>query len=101
MSWLLIDNSNTRTKFSLGDADRLFDWRAVLATAEITTASLAAVLEGISFDAVLICSVVPAKAAVLRGFFEGRWPLHFLDDKSPLGMGIDYPQPSQIGADRL
>jgi type III pantothenate kinase len=101
MTWLLIDNSNTRTKFALGNADRLLPWRAVLPTAEISSASLATVLHGISFDAVIICSVVPAKAAVLKSYFEGKCPLHFLDCHSPIGMGIDYPQPSQIGADRL
>ena len=33
MPWLLIDNSNTRTKFALGDAASLLPWRGVLATA--------------------------------------------------------------------
>jgi type III pantothenate kinase len=101
MSWLLIDNSNTRTKFALGDPNRLLPWRSVLPTAAVSEASLAALLDGVSFDAVIICSVVPLKAAILKSYFEGKYPLHFLDHTSPLGMGIDYPQPSQIGADRL
>jgi type III pantothenate kinase len=101
MSWLLIDNSNSRTKFALGDADRLLPWRGVLPTAEISSTAVADLLAGVSFDAVVICSVVPGKALVLKQHFEGAFPLHFLDSNSPLGMGIDYPQPSQIGADRL
>ena len=101
MTWLLIDNSNTRTKFALGDADRLLPWRDVLPTAEIFPASLASLLAEIDFDAVMVCSVVPEKAAILRAHFEGKYPLHFLDHRSPLGMGLDYPLPSQIGADRL
>lgn len=101
MAWLLIDNSNTRTKFALGDADHLLPWRDVLSTAEISADSLAALLAEIHFDAVMVCSVVPEKAAILRAHFEGEHPLHFLDHQSPLGMGIDYPLPSQIGADRL
>jgi type III pantothenate kinase len=101
MPWLLIDNSNTRTKFALGDAVGLLPWRGVLPTDSLTPETLEELLTAIAFDAVLICSVVPAKAGVLRKFFKASHPLHFLDSTSPLGMGIDYPQPSQIGADRL
>jgi type III pantothenate kinase len=101
MAWLLIDNSNTRTKFALGDADRLLPWRAVLPTVEISHNSLTSLLAEIDFSAVMICSVVPTKAAILKTHFGGKFPLHFLDCHSPLGMGIDYPNPAQIGADRL
>jgi type III pantothenate kinase len=101
MAWLLIDNSNTRTKFALGDADRLLPWRAVLPTVEISHNSLTSLLAEIDFSAVMICSVVPTKAAILKTHFDGKFPLHFLDCHSPLGMGIDYPNPAQIGADRL
>jgi type III pantothenate kinase len=101
MAWLLIDNSNTRTKFALGDADAIGEWRAVLPTAEVFPETLAAVTEGVDFSAVIVCSVVPEKAAVLGKFFEARCPVHFLGHESPLGLGIDYPLPSQIGADRL
>lgn len=101
MAWLLIDNSNTRTKFALGDADRLLPWRDVLPTVEISPDSLASLLAEIRFDAVMVCSVVPEKAAILQAHFEGKSPLHFLNHQSPLGMGIDYPLPAQIGADRL
>ena len=101
MAWLLIDNSNTRTKFALGDADHLLPWRAVLPTVEISHNSLTSLLAEIDFSAVMICSVVPTKAAILKTHFDGKFPLHFLDCHSPLGMGIDYPNPAQIGADRL
>ena len=101
MAWLLVDNSNTRTKFALGDSSRLLSWRGVIPTAEISPESLAKVIEGVDFSGVLVCSVVPNKAAVLKSFFETRGPLHFLGPESPLGMAIDYPFPNQIGADRL
>jgi type III pantothenate kinase len=101
MPWLLIDNSNTRTKLALGDAERLLPWREVIPTVELSRERLDEVLKGVAFNGVLVCSVVPDKAAVLRDTFEGRHPLHFLGCDSPLGLGIDYPQPSQIGADRL
>lgn len=101
MIWLLIDNSNTRTKFALGNAECLLAWRAVLMTDEISSVTLGNLLEDVVFDAVMICSVVPLKAAILNSYFFSRCPLHFLNHMSPLGMGIDYPNPAQIGADRL
>ena len=101
MPWLLIDNSNTRTKFALGGVDHLHSWRGVLPTPEISAASLAQLLGAVAFDAVMVCSVVPEKAALIGKFFPPDLPLHFLSAASPLGLGIDYPEPSQIGADRL
>lgn len=101
MAWLLIDNSNTRTKFALGDELELLPWRGVLPTAELSRETLAILLEGVEFTGVMVCSVVPAKAAVLAEFFGSGHPIHFLSAASPLGMGIDYPNPGQIGADRL
>lgn len=101
MAWLLVDNSNTRTKFALGDSSRLLSWRGVIPTSDISPKSLSKVIEGVDFSGVLVCSVVPNKAAVLKSFFETSGPLHFLGPESPLGMAIDYPFPNQIGADRL
>jgi type III pantothenate kinase len=45
--------------------------------------------------------VVPATLAVLRGFLASRGPFHALTAASELGIGIDYPRPEQVGADRL
>ena len=101
MAWLIIDNSNTRTKFALGDEHALGAWRGALPTPEISPESLERLTSQLEFSAVIIGSVVPAKAAVLRAYFEGRVPCHFLGHASPLGMGIDYPEPEKIGADRL
>jgi type III pantothenate kinase len=101
MPWLLIDNSNTRTKFALGDESGLKDWRGVLSTADISEETLAPIVSGVDFSAVIICSVVPAKSEILGKFFASRGPVHFLSHTSPLGMAIDYPHPAQIGADRL
>jgi len=101
MIWLLIDNSNTRTKFALGNEEGLLEWRGVLATADISEETLETVLEGIPYDAVVVGSVVPVKAAILKEVLGRKSPVHFLGYQSPLGMKIDYPLPSQIGADRL
>ena len=101
MAWLLIDNSNTRTKFALGDENGLLEWRGVLATAEISPETLEGLVGDVPYAAVLIGSVVPEKREILRSFFEGKAPVHVLGHRSPLGIGIDYPLPEQIGADRL
>ncbi len=99
--WLLIDNSNTRTKFALGGPDGLSDWRARLPTAEICGESLAETLDGVEFDGALVASVVPDTGKRLREFLAPRGAVHFLGPDSDLGLAIDYPDPSQIGADRL
>lgn len=101
MPWLLIDNSNTRTKFALADADALSSSRTWLPTRDITAESLAAALDGYDFDASLLCSVVPEKANILRSFLSSRGPVHTLGHRSDTGLAIDYPHPAQIGADRL
>ena len=99
--WLLIDNSNTRTKFALGGPQRLDDWLARLPTAEITADSLAALLGPLEFDAALVASVVPDTAAVIKACLSPRGPVHFLTSASNLGMAIDFDDPSQVGSDRL
>ncbi len=101
MTWLLIDNSNTRTKFALGNAATLLEWRGVIPTSDICDGALENLLAGVKFDAAMIGSVVPEKAGVLERWLFGRCPVHFLNHESPLGMGVDYPNPAQIGADRL
>ena len=56
-------------------------------------------LKGLHYDAAVVCSVVPRVADVLRNWLTR--PSHFLSCDSRLGVGIDYPSPRQIGADRL
>lgn len=99
--WLLIDNSNTRTKFALGGPERLDEWRARLPTAEITPEALAGLLDPLEFDAALVASVVPNAAETIGQYLSPRGPVHFLGSASQLGMEIDFPDPSQVGADRL
>jgi len=101
MSWLLIDNSNSRTKFAIGDADGLLDWREVILTSELSEEVLHDKLGRVHVQGVVVCSVVPEKAKILKSYLEKRFPVHFLSTESPLGLAIDYPSPEQIGADRL
>ena len=101
MNWLLVDNSNTRTKFALADRDGLLPWRGVLPTAEVDGDSLARLLAAVPFQAAVVASVVPAKEQALVNHLALRARVHRVDFRSPLGMEIDYPFPGQIGADRL
>lgn len=100
MRFLLIDNSNTRTKFTIGTADGLDNWLARVPTKEISPTALDKTLAGQQFDAVMLCSVVPEKAAIMAQYFS-ELPFHQLSYKTEMGIQIDYPKPEQIGADRL
>lgn len=99
MRLLLIDNSNTCTKFAVSDDTAGFSDTIRLPTAEITVESLGETLAALAFDAVALCSVVPAVATIVRGAVPH--PLHEISHHSDLPIGIDYPAPEQIGADRL
>ena len=101
MKFLLIDNSNTRTKFRLADATQLLEWQQWIPTQEIDAVRIREVIAGLSFDAVLLCSVVPEKATVLREVLGARHPFHQVSWESRMPLSIDYPLPHQIGADRL
>lgn len=100
MAWLLIDNSNSRTKFRVGDGERLGDWSAILPTPELTSTSLTALLDGVNFSAVAVASVVPQTETLLRRFFE-KQAYHAVTYLSPLGYGFELDAPEQIGHDRL
>jgi len=101
MPFLLIDNSNTRTKLRLADVGGLQEWKHTIPTRDITPEVLATILADVEFNHATLCSVVPAKAAVLREYLSPRCPLHEVSCRSKLSIGIDYPTPEQIGADRL
>lgn len=100
MRTLIVDNSNTRTKFALADHDALLDWRAVIPTAQVSPETLTEALQGETWENSIISSVVPAKAQVLADFLSEK-PCHQLSYRSQLPIGIDYPKPEEIGADRL
>jgi type III pantothenate kinase len=92
--FLLIEVSNTNTSFALATK------RRILHTEEIPTAELRAVplaMTGIS--GVGISSVVPAATKKLLRWLPVR-PL-IVGPAINLGIGIRYPNPKQIGADRL
>ncbi len=96
--YLLIDVGNGRTKFGLADR------KAILAQSDLATPALGAEtlrehLSSWQWDRVVLSSVVPDATAKLREYF-GPQMLQIRHDAG-LGIGIRYPKPESIGADRL
>ncbi len=98
-TYLLVNNNNTRTKFALAGPDGLQEERAAVPTRDLDSKSLDAVTKEWQFDHVVLASVVPHKAAIVRKW-SGDQALEIRHD-IPLGVELDFPDPSTIGADRL
>ena len=96
---LFIDNSNSFTKFALGSAERIGTVRK-LATRTLTASGIRAALKGWRFERVILCSVVPVMGDLLEKTLAPI-PVLRVSSKLRLGIGIDYPKPARIGADRL
>lgn len=97
--YLLIDISNSYTKLAFSTKQRLAKPIRV-PTAQLTAASLRQILRARNANTVFVSSVVPKKnKAIVAGTGFSR--LLFLSPKLDLGVGIDYPDPKSIGADRL
>jgi type III pantothenate kinase len=101
MTFLLIDNSNTRTKFCLANEKELLGNHEWIATSDISEITLKKIINLFHFDATLLCSVVPEKAEIISFTLEKYGRFHQISHTSNHGITIDYPNPQQIGADRL
>jgi type III pantothenate kinase len=95
---LVIDISNSFTKFAVARNGRLGRLHR-LPTRELTALRFAEAIRSLQFDAVVLGSVVPRRSAAIRSAV--KTPFHELSHRSPLGIGIDYPRPESIGADRI
>lgn len=97
--FLLIDNSNSFTKFALASREKLLRFSKV-STSRLTAKALATAIRGWRFEAVVLSSVVPKKEKTLLNFFKSQQVLR-VSPEVKLGVGIDFPNPKTIGADRL
>jgi type III pantothenate kinase len=95
---LLIDVGNGRTKFGLATSEQILE-RREHATRELSPAAVREVVKGWPFEKAVICSVVPKVLPAFREVFGSQ--LIELRHDAPLGIGIRYPKPESIGADRL
>ncbi len=106
--YLLIDVSNSFTKVSAATASALIGPTGRLATPSLSAASLTeAAGPPQTYRAVVLSSVVPSALAAIEAYLAttpaGTPPPRLLPISPALrlGIGIDYPQPASIGADRL
>ncbi len=99
MKTLLLDNSNSFTKFAVASGKRIGRVHR-LPTPDLSAATLSAALASTRYDRAILASVVPTKAALIRRALRGT-PFLAVTPDSELGVAIDYPDPPSIGADRL
>ena len=69
-------------------------------TPKFTSAVLKRFIRNRKIDMFVVCSVVPKRNAVVRSAAKEAKIL-WLTPANKLGVGIDYPNPKKIGADRL
>ena len=96
--YLLIDVGNGRTKFALATRDALLE-QCDAPTVELTAETLSDMLKNWKWTRAVCASVVPCASETLRAFLGDSMLL--LKHDSALGIGIRYPKPESIGADRL
>jgi type III pantothenate kinase len=97
--YLLIDVSNSFTKLAFASRTRLGATERI-ETARLDPSRLTEILHRRSVAQVVVCSVVPQRDGLIRRAM-GEIPVLFVSAKCELGVGVEYPQPESIGADRL
>ena len=98
-NYLLIDISNSFTKLAFASRARI-GRPSRIATSKLTSAYLRRFWKGRKIDAFVVSSVVPKKNRAVK-MAVGKIKTLWLGPQLKLGVGIDYPAPKTIGADRL
>jgi type III pantothenate kinase len=98
--YLLIDISNSYAKFAFASKRRV-SAPARISTGDLTSALVAGFLKKRKVRKVVVSSVVPDKNSAVLKAANKRANVLWLDWNLNLGVGIDYPKPRSIGADRL
>lgn len=98
-NYLLIDISNSFTKLAFATRRRISKPKRI-PTEKLSAASIRQLLRRHTIDIVAVSSVVPKKNVIIRAAAKGKKIL-WLTPKIKLGVGIDYPNSKEIGADRL
>lgn len=97
--YLLIDVSNSFTKLAFASTKKLGATER-LPTPSLGVSALEKIIRKRAVARIVVCSVVPTRDALIRKA-AGKIPVTFVNAKSALGVGVDYPEPRTIGADRL
>jgi type III pantothenate kinase len=98
--YLLIDISNSYAKFAFASKRRV-SAPARIATSELSSGVVSGFLARRKVRKVVVSSVVPAKSSAISKAAKEKANVIWLDWKVKLRLGIDYPKPRSIGADRL
>ncbi len=98
-NYLLIDISNSYTKLAFASRAKLGATERI-ETARLSAAALQKIIRRRALEMVVVSSVVPKKDALIRRA-AGKIRVVFVSAKCELGVGVDYPEPKSIGADRL
>jgi type III pantothenate kinase len=97
--YLLVDISNSYTKLAFASATRL-SAPVRLATTRLSSDVVTGLLRRQTVTKIVVSSVVPEKNAAISKAAR-KIKVLWLDSTLKLGIGIDYPKPKSIGADRL
>ncbi len=103
---LLFDIGNTHTHLGLASDTRVLK-QANIPTREWFGGKAATLVKKFAgtkkIDGEILCSVVPRATPLVRKAVRAAWNLDTmeLNAKTTRGVGIDYPKPNTIGADRL
>ncbi len=102
---LLLDIGNTNTHLGLGD-ERGVQRQADVPTSEWRRAAPRLIRKFVGrerIECAALCSVVPKATPLARRFIAQAWgiPCLILTHETVQGIGLDYPKPQTIGADRL
>ena len=98
--YLLIDLSNSYAKFAFASKRRI-SAPARIATSKLSSGVVSGFLAQREVRKVVVSSVVPEKNSAISRAAREKAKVLWLDWKLKLGVGIDYPKPQSIGADRL
>src|SRR5258705_12658547 len=103
---LLLDIGNTNTHVGLANAKRVVK-QTNIPTGELLHGKggkgISTVVGKAKIEGAAICSVVPRATRPALSLIEQRWGVGalVLSAQTVTGVGVDYPQPETIGADRL
>ncbi|MEY2546476.1 MAG: type pantothenate kinase [Verrucomicrobiota bacterium] len=97
--YLLIDISNSFTKLAFSSPAKIAK-SSRIPTAKLSARYVRELLGRGKIDMVIVSSVVPKKDRVIRAA-AGKTKILWINARTNLGVGIDYPNRKTIGADRL
>ena len=97
--YLLINDNNTRTKFALVSKGEIVADDALF-SADVADAKIKDLLSGWSWERAVLASVVPKHCDAIRRAC-GESEMLEVSHRIPLGVEVDFPDPSTVGADRL